>query len=228
MAERFLNALLCFGADDFFRHTPRTAKSESKPFEATLYGVPADLFVFFLRCACTTAFNAGVGFWSKSKSSASSAALIWRRRPNLGASAKPSRPRFCQASSQPLTVSGCTSHKEASCSSVKPLAESRTACARCRCRWTAPYRCRCSRDARWASERAETNFMRGVYPKVKSQVIYARLLSLVCGHRLKRVWRYFEARLAFTMAVFNICVGWNGLQADENGFMPLSLAQFSS
>ncbi len=44
------------------------------------------------------------------------------------------------------------------------------------------------------------------------------------GHR---VWRYFEARLAFTIAVFNLCISWNGLQADENGFVPLSMAQFS-
>jgi len=27
--------------------------------------------------------------------------------------------------------------------------------------------------------------------------------------------------------VFNICVGWDGLQANGNGFVPLSLAQFS-
>ncbi len=55
------------------------------------------------------------------------------------------------------------------------------------------------------------------------------MLAGVChfkrvGHR---VWRYFQARLAFTMAVFNICVGWDGLQANGNGFVPLSLAQFS-
>ena len=55
------------------------------------------------------------------------------------------------------------------------------------------------------------------------------MLAGVChfkrvGHR---VWRYFEMRLAFMMAVFNICIGWDGLRADENGFVPLSLAQFS-
>ncbi len=55
------------------------------------------------------------------------------------------------------------------------------------------------------------------------------MLSGVChfkrvGHR---VWRYFEARLAFTMALFNLCIGWDGLPADENGFVPLSMARFS-
>ena len=55
------------------------------------------------------------------------------------------------------------------------------------------------------------------------------MLAGVChfkrvGHR---VWRYFVARLAFTVALFNICVSWDGLQADENGFVPLSMAQFS-
>jgi hypothetical protein len=44
------------------------------------------------------------------------------------------------------------------------------------------------------------------------------------GHR---VWRYFVARLAFTMAVFNLCIGWIGMPSDASGFVPLSMAQFS-
>ena len=55
------------------------------------------------------------------------------------------------------------------------------------------------------------------------------MLTTVChfkkvGHR---VWAYFQARLAFTMALFNILVQWHGLQPDETGFVHLSIAEFS-
>lgn len=55
------------------------------------------------------------------------------------------------------------------------------------------------------------------------------MLTNVChfkkvGHR---VWEYFESRLAYTMAAFNILVPWDGLQADKNGFVHLSIAEFS-
>lgn len=55
------------------------------------------------------------------------------------------------------------------------------------------------------------------------------MLTTVChfkkvGHR---VWAYFQARLAFTVAAFNILAQWHGLQADDNGFVHLSIAQFS-
>jgi len=42
-----------------------------------------------------------------------------------------------------------------------------------------------------------------------------------------RVWAYFKARLAFTMAAFNILAQWHGLHPDENGFIHLSIAEFS-
>jgi len=55
------------------------------------------------------------------------------------------------------------------------------------------------------------------------------MLTNVChfkkvGHR---VWRHFQARLAFTMALFNLLAQWHGLQPDENGFVHLSIAEFS-
>jgi hypothetical protein len=55
------------------------------------------------------------------------------------------------------------------------------------------------------------------------------MLTNVChfkkvGHR---VWAYFEARLAFTMAAFNILTQWDGLAFDEDGFIHLSIAEFS-
>jgi hypothetical protein len=37
----------------------------------------------------------------------------------------------------------------------------------------------------------------------------------------------FKARLAFTMAAFNILIQWDGLQPDQNGFIHLSIAEFS-
>lgn len=43
---------------------------------------------------------------------------------------------------------------------------------------------------------------------------------------MHRVWKYFQMRLAFTMAAFNILVQWYGLPANEDGFVPLSIAEF--
>jgi len=56
------------------------------------------------------------------------------------------------------------------------------------------------------------------------------MLTNVChfkkvGHR---VWAYFKARLAFTMAAFNVLAQWHGLQPDRHGFVALSIAEFSS
>ena len=36
-----------------------------------------------------------------------------------------------------------------------------------------------------------------------------------------------EARLAFTMAAFNVLVQWHGLRPYASGFVPLSIAEFS-
>jgi hypothetical protein len=54
---------------------------------------------------------------------------------------------------------------------------------------------------------------------------------LTCVCRIKKVahraWGYLKARLAFCLAAFNLLVQWDGLAPDENGFVRLSLAQFS-
>jgi hypothetical protein len=44
---------------------------------------------------------------------------------------------------------------------------------------------------------------------------------------MHRVWEYFQARLAFTMAAFNVLAQWNGLLPDANGFVHLSIAEFN-
>jgi len=55
------------------------------------------------------------------------------------------------------------------------------------------------------------------------------MLTTVCHFKKvsHRVWTYFESRLAYTMALFNILVQWHGLQPDEDGFVRLSIAEFS-
>jgi hypothetical protein len=55
------------------------------------------------------------------------------------------------------------------------------------------------------------------------------MLTLVCHLKkvLRRVWAYFHARLAFTMAAFNVLVRWYGLRPNASGFVPLSIAEFS-
>ena len=55
------------------------------------------------------------------------------------------------------------------------------------------------------------------------------MLTLVCHVKkvMHRVWTYFQARLAFTMAAFNVLVQWQGFQPNAYGFVPLSMAEFS-
>jgi hypothetical protein len=55
------------------------------------------------------------------------------------------------------------------------------------------------------------------------------MLTTVCHFKkvMHRVWAYFQARLAFTMAVFNLLVSWDGLTPDPDGFVHLSIASFS-
>ena len=60
------------------------------------------------------------------------------------------------------------------------------------------------------------------------------MLHTICHikHMAHRVWVYFQARLAFTMAAFNLLAQWDGpapagLHPDEHGRVHLSIAQFS-
>ena len=55
------------------------------------------------------------------------------------------------------------------------------------------------------------------------------MLTRVCHFKrlTQRVWDYFKARLAYTMAAFNLLVQWHGLSPDEQGRIHLSIAEFS-
>lgn len=55
------------------------------------------------------------------------------------------------------------------------------------------------------------------------------MLTSVCHFKkvMHRAWDYFKARLSFTMALFNILVQWNGFLPTEDGFVLLSIADFS-
>ena len=55
------------------------------------------------------------------------------------------------------------------------------------------------------------------------------MLTLVCHVKkvMHRGWAYCQARLAFTMAAFNVLVQWHGFQPNASGFVPLSIAEFS-
>jgi hypothetical protein len=55
------------------------------------------------------------------------------------------------------------------------------------------------------------------------------MLTLVWHFKqvMHRGWAYFQARLAFTMAAFNVLVQWHGFQPYASGFVPLSIAEFS-
>jgi len=55
------------------------------------------------------------------------------------------------------------------------------------------------------------------------------LLTRVChSKQMKhRVWEYFEMRLGFLMAIFNLLLQWRGIPVDEQGVFHLSLAEFA-
>jgi hypothetical protein len=55
------------------------------------------------------------------------------------------------------------------------------------------------------------------------------MLTVVCHFKkvMHRGWEYFHARLAFTMAAFNVLVQWHDLLPNASGFVPLSMAEFS-
>jgi hypothetical protein len=55
------------------------------------------------------------------------------------------------------------------------------------------------------------------------------MLTYVCHfkHSAHKSWDYFQSRLGYTMALFNLLVQWHGFQPDDTGFVPLSIAEFS-
>ena len=55
------------------------------------------------------------------------------------------------------------------------------------------------------------------------------MLTLISHFKkvMHRVWEYFEMRLGYTMALFNVLAQWYGIQADETGKIHVSIAEFS-
>jgi hypothetical protein len=55
------------------------------------------------------------------------------------------------------------------------------------------------------------------------------MLTTICHFKkvFHRTWDQFKMRLAYTMALFNILTQWHGLQPDDTGFVPLTIAEFS-
>ena len=55
------------------------------------------------------------------------------------------------------------------------------------------------------------------------------MLTTVCSFKKvgHRVWDYFKSRVGYTMALFNILIQWHGLLPNEDGFVQLSIADFS-
>ena len=60
------------------------------------------------------------------------------------------------------------------------------------------------------------------------ETVLSRLtLVMHCKKVMHRGWAYVQARLAFTMAAFNVLVQWHGFEPNASGFVPLSIAEFS-
>lgn len=65
-----------------------------------------------------------------------------------------------------------------------------------------------------------------------TRMLVETVLSMVTGvghlkKVLHRTWAAFQARLAFTLATFNLLVQWRGLKPDPQGLIRLSFAEFS-
>ncbi len=70
---------------------------------------------------------------------------------------------------------------------------------------------------------------RGTWPqRILVETVFS-LLTRVCQLKraAHRTWAAFQARLAFTVAVFNLLVDWAGLRTDEQGSTHLTLAEFA-
>jgi hypothetical protein len=70
--------------------------------------------------------------------------------------------------------------------------------------------------------------LKGVGNRMLVETVLSRR-TLVCHLKkvMHRGWAYVQARLAFTMAAFNVLVQWHGLRPNASGFVPLSIAEFS-
>jgi hypothetical protein len=55
------------------------------------------------------------------------------------------------------------------------------------------------------------------------------MLTLVCHFKkvMHRQWEYFKSRVAYTMAMFNVLIQWDGIQVDAHGNVHFALAPFS-
>ncbi len=55
------------------------------------------------------------------------------------------------------------------------------------------------------------------------------MLTVVCQfkHMRHAAWSAVKAHLAFGMGLFNLLAQWDGVEVDENGFLGLSIAEFS-
>src|SRR5262249_54235337 len=88
-----------------------------------------------------------------------------------------------------------------------------------------------SETACHAAEGAPANLQlcqRGAWEERMLVETVLSMLTLVCHFKkvMHRVGAYFQARLAFTMALFNVLVQWHGFQSYASGFVPLSIAEF--
>ena len=55
------------------------------------------------------------------------------------------------------------------------------------------------------------------------------MVTVVCVFKkvMHRAWAYFKTRVGLTVALFNILVQWYGVDAQDDGLVPLFIAKFS-
>lgn len=64
--------------------------------------------------------------------------------------------------------------------------------------------------------------------RMRVETVFSMVTNLCQAQRTRhRVWRFFQARRAFPVALYNLLIRWDGLAPDDRGFLPLSIARFS-
>ncbi len=60
------------------------------------------------------------------------------------------------------------------------------------------------------------------------ETVYSMLTVVSHAKKMRqKVMAYFQSHLAMAVAAFSLLVAWDGLPAQDDGFVPLSIAEFN-
>lgn len=63
---------------------------------------------------------------------------------------------------------------------------------------------------------------------MRVETVYSMLTVVTHTKKMRhQAADYFQSHLAMAVAAFNLLIAWDGLPAQDNGFVPLSIAEFN-